>query len=155
VVAAGLGDIDRARDLAAVARAKATQRAASSVMGWAPWAEGEVRLAAGEPAAESFASALTQMRRHGTPLRRVEVLTGLALAVDEPEIAAAAVAAAIAVRDEQHMVLPPGIAARLDEVWERWASIVGTDRWAQKVSDLSARPHDELLDLLARGVAAG
>ena len=123
-------------------------------MGWAPWAEGEVRLAAGEQAAGSFARALTQMRRHGFPLRRVEVLTGLALAVDEPELAAAATAAAVAVRDEQHMVLPAGIAARLDQVWKRWASIVGTDRWAQQVGDLSARPHDELLDLLARGLAA-
>ena len=154
VVAAGLGDIERARDLATVALATATQRAASSVMGWALWAEGEVRLAAGEQAAGSFASALTQMRRHSTPLRRVEVLTGLALAVDEPEIAAAAAAAAVAVRDEQHMVLPPGVAARLDETRKRWASTVGTDRWAQQVSDLSARPHDELLDLLTRGPAA-
>ena len=154
VVAAGLGDIERARDLAAVALAKATQRAIGSVMGWALWAEGEVRLTGGEQAAGSFARALTKMRRHGFPLRRVEVLTGLALAVDEPESAAAAAAAAVAARDEQHMVLPAGIAARLDEIWKRWASIVGTDRWAQRVSDLSTRPHDELLDLLARGLAA-
>jgi predicted ATPase/DNA-binding XRE family transcriptional regulator len=150
VVAAGLGDIERARDLAAVALATATQRAASSVMGWALWAEAEVRLAAGEQAAGSFASALTQMRRHSTPLRRVEVLTGMALAVDDAELAAAATAAALAVRDEQHMVLPPGIAARLDEIWKRWSSIVGTDRWAQSVVDASARSYDELLDLLAR-----
>jgi hypothetical protein len=52
------------------------------------------------------------------------------------------------------MVLPPGIAARLDEVWERWASIVGTDRWAQSVVDLSAQSYDELLDLLVRALAA-
>ena len=51
------------------------------------------------------------------PQRRVEVLTGLALAVDEPESAAAA-AAAVVVRDE-HMPLPAGIAARLDEKWKR------------------------------------
>ena len=154
VVAAGLGDVERARDLAAVALAKATQRAVSSVMGWALWAEGEVRLTAGEQAAGSFARALTQMRRHSFPLLRVEVLTGLALAVDESESAAAAAGAAVSVRDEQHMVLPAGIAARLDEVWKRWASIVGTDRWAQQVADLSARPHDELLDLLVRRLAA-
>jgi hypothetical protein len=143
-----------ARDLAAVALAKATQRAIGSVMGWALWAEGEVRLAGGEEAAGSFAKALTKMRRYGFPLRRVEVLTGLALAVDEPEIAVAAAAAALAESDEQHMVLPAGIAARLDEIGKRWASIVGTDRWAQRLSDLSTRPHDELLDLLARGLAA-
>ena len=154
VVAAGLGDIERARELAAVALATATQRAASSVMGWALWAEGEVRLAAREQAAGSFASALTLMRRHSTPLRRAEVLSGLALAVDDAELAAAATAAAVAVRDEQGMVLPLLVAARLDEVWERWAPIVGTDRWAQRVSDLSAQPHDELLDLLARELAA-
>jgi predicted ATPase/transcriptional regulator with XRE-family HTH domain len=154
VVAAGLGDIERAHDLAAVALAKATQRALSSVMGWALWAEGEVRLTGGEQAAGSFAGALTKMRRHSFPLRRVEVLTGLALAVDEPGIAAAAAAAAVAVRDEQHMVLPPGIAARLDDIGKRWASSVGTDQWAQQVSDLSTRPHDELLGLLARRLAA-
>ena len=154
VVAAGLGDIERARELAAVALATATQRAASSVMGWALWAEGEVRLAAREQAAGSFASALTVMRRHSTPLRRAEVLSGLALAVDDAELAAAATAAAVAVRDEQGMVLPLLVAARLDEVWERWAPIVGTDRWAQRVSDLSSQPHDELLDLLARQLAA-
>ena len=78
----------------------------------------------------------------------------MALAVDDAELAAAATAAAVAVRDEQHMVLPPGIAARLDRVWERWAPIAGKDRWAQQVSDLSARPHDELLELLVRGLAA-
>jgi hypothetical protein len=94
------------------------------------------------------------MRRHSFPLRRVEVLTGLALAVDEPEIAAVAAAAGVAVRDEQHMVLPAGIAARLDDIWTRWASSVGTDQWAQRVSDLSTRPYDELLDLLARRLAA-
>ena len=148
MVAAGLGDIERARDLATVALAKATQRAVGTAMGDALWAEGEVRLAAGEQAAGTFARALTQMRRHGTPLRRVEVLTGLALTVDDAEIAAAATAAAIAVRDQQHMVLPAGIAARLDEVRERWASVVGTERWAQSVADLSTRPPDELLDLL-------
>jgi len=154
VVAAGLGDIDRARDLAAVALAKATQRALGSVMGWALWAEGEVRLAGGEQAAGSFAEALTTMRRHSFPLRRVEVLTGLALAVDEPEIAAAAAAATVAVRDEQHMVLPARIAARLDHTYERWTANLGTDQWTQRVSDLSTRPHDELLDLLARRLAA-
>jgi len=154
VVAAGHGDIERARDLAAVALTKATQRADRAAMGWALWAEGEVRLTAGEQAAGPFAQALTKMRRHSFPLRRVEALTGLALTVDEPEIAAAAAAAAVAVRDEQHMVLPAGIAARLDEIWKRWASIVGTDQWAQRVSDLSTRPHDELLDLLARRLAA-
>jgi hypothetical protein len=74
----------------------------------------------------------------------------MALAVDDAELAAAATAAALAVRDEQHMVLPPGIAARLDEIWKRWSSIVGTDRWAQSVVDASARSYDELLDLLAR-----
>jgi predicted ATPase len=154
VVAAGLGDIERARDLAAVALAKATQRADRAAMGWALWAEGEVRLTGGEQAAGSFAGALTKIRRHSFPLRRVEVLTGLALAVDEPGIAAAAAAAAVAVRDEQHMVLPAGIAARLDDIWRRWAASVGTDQWAQRVSDLSTRPHDELLDLLARRLAA-
>jgi predicted ATPase/transcriptional regulator with XRE-family HTH domain len=154
VVAAGLGDIERARQLAEIALTKATQRALSSVMGWALWAEGEVRLTAGEDAAGSFAKALTKTRGHSLLLQRVEVLTGLALAVDEPEIAAAAAAAAIAVRDEQQMALPAGIAARLDEIWRRWGSIVGTDRWAQRVSDLSTQPHHELLDVLARGLAA-
>ena len=123
-------------------------------MGRALWAEGEVRLTGGEQAAGSFARALTHMRRHSLPLRRVEALLGLALAVDEPEIAAAATAAAVAVRDEQDMVLPPRVAARLGDVWERWASIVGTDRWAQQVSDMSARPHDELPDQFVRGLAA-
>ena len=136
VVAAGLGDIERARDLAAVALATATQRADSTVMGWALWAEGEVRLTAGEQAAGSFARALTQMRRHGTPLRRVEVLTGLALAVDDAEIAAAATAATVAVRDEQHMVLPPGIAARLDESM----GAVGIDRRHRPMGAAGERP---------------
>jgi predicted ATPase/transcriptional regulator with XRE-family HTH domain len=154
VVASGLGDIERARHLAAVAIANATQRADSTAFGDALWAEGEVRLTGGEHASGIFARALTQMRRHGTPLRRIEVLTGLALTVDEPEIAAAATAATVAVRDEQHMVLPAGIAARLDEVRERWAAIVGTERWAQSMADLSTRPHDELLDQLVRSLAA-
>jgi predicted ATPase len=154
VVASGLGDIERARHLAAVAIANATQRADSTAFGDALWAEGEVRLTGGEHASGIFARALTQMRRHGTPLRRIEVLTGLALTVDESEIAAAATAATVAVRDEQHMVLPAGIAARLDETWERWAAIVGTERWAQSVADLSTRSHDELLDQLVRHLAA-
>jgi tetratricopeptide (TPR) repeat protein len=150
VVAAAHGDIERARELAAVALTKATQRADRAAMGWALWAEGEVRLSAGEQAAGLFAQALTKLRHHAFPLRRVEVLTGLALAVDEPEIAAAAAAAAVAVRDEHHMVLPARIAARLSDIWQRWASSIGTDQWEQQVSDLSTRPHDELLDLLAR-----
>ncbi len=154
VVAAGLGEIERARHLAAVAVSNATQRADSTTVGDALWAEGEVRLSGGEQAAGSFARALTSMGRLGFPLRRAEVLTGLALTVDDAEIAAAATAATIAVRNEQHMVLPAGIAARLDETWERWAAIVGTDRWAQSVADLSARPHAELLDQLVRGLAA-
>jgi hypothetical protein len=154
VVAAGLGDIERARDVAAVALAKATQLAYRTAMADALWADGEVRLSVGEHAAGSFARALTMMRRHGLPLRRVEVLTGLALAVDDAEIAAAATAAAAAVRDDQHMVLPAGLAARLDSVRERWASTIGADRWAQWVDDMSTRPHDELLDLLRRVLAA-
>ena len=121
VVAAGLGDIERARDLAAVALANATESADSTAMGWALWAEGEVRLAGGEQAAGSFARALRNMRRYSLPLRRLEALTGLALAVDDAEIAAAATAAAVALRDQQHMVLP-GVAARLDEVSQRWAA---------------------------------
>ena len=83
-------------------------------MGWALWAEGEVRLTGGEQAAGSFARALKNMGRYSLPLRRLEALTGLALAVDDAEIAAAATAAAVALRDDQHMVLP-GVAARLDE----------------------------------------
>ena len=154
VVAAGHGDIERARDLASVALTKATQRADRAAIGWALWAEGEVRLAAGEQAAGLFAQALTKLRHHAFPLRRVEVLTGLALAVDEPEIAAAAAAAAVAVRDEHHMVLPARIAARLNDIWKRWASSIGTDEWAQQVSDMSTRPHDELWDLLTRRRAA-
>jgi hypothetical protein len=51
-------------------------------------------------------------------------------------------------------VLPTGVAARLDRICERWASIVGADRWAHCVGDMSARPHDELRDLLARAFAA-
>jgi len=122
-------------------------------MGAALWAEGEVRLTAGDEAAGSFARAFMNLR-HGRPLRRVEVLTGLALAVGDAEIAAAATAAAVALRDDQQMVLPTGVAARLDRIWERWASIVGADRWAQCVGDMSARPHDELRDLLVRALAA-
>ena len=122
-------------------------------MGWALWAEGEVRLAAGQQAAGSFARALRNMRRYSLPLRRLEALTGLALTVDDAEIAAAATAAAVALRDQQHMVLP-GVAARLDEVSRRWAAIVGAERWAQSVADLSTRPHDELLDQLVRALAA-
>ena len=123
VVAAGLGDIERARDLAAVALTKATQRAAA---GHGMGAVGGGRGAAhrGRAGRRILRPGAHEMRRHGFPLRRVEVLTGLALAVDEPEIAAAAAAAAVAVRDEQHMVLPAGIAARLDEIWEA----VGIDR---------------------------
>jgi hypothetical protein len=94
------------------------------------------------------------LRRHGRPLRRIEVLTGLALATGDAETAAAATAAAVALRDDQQMVLPAGVAARLDRIWERWASIVGADQWAKCVGDLSARPHDELRDLLARSFAA-
>ncbi len=154
VVAAGLGDIERARDLAAVALANATQLANRFAMAEAVWAEAEVRLTAGEQAAGSFARALTTMGRHGAPLRRVEMLTGLALTIDDAEIAAAATAAAVTVRDQQHMVFPAGIAARLDEVSQRWAAIVGADRWAQWVGHLSTRPHDELLDLLVRALAA-
>jgi hypothetical protein len=154
VAAAGLGEIERARDLAAGALAKATQLGDGTAMGAALWAEGEVRLTAGEEAAGSFARAFTNLRRHSKPLRRVEVLTGLALAVGDAEIAAAATAAAVALRDDQQMVLPAGVAARLDCIWERWASIVGTDRWALYVADMSARPHDELRDLLVRAFAA-
>ncbi len=153
VVAAGLGDVERARDFAAVALANATESADSTAMGWALWAEGEVRLTGGEQAAGSFARALRNMRRYSLPLRRLEALTGLALTVDDAEIAAAAIAAAVALRDQQHMVLP-GVAARLDEVSQRWAAIVGADRWAQWVGDLSTRPHGELLDLLVRALAA-
>jgi predicted ATPase/transcriptional regulator with XRE-family HTH domain len=154
VAAAGLGEIERARDLAADALTKATQRGDGTAMGAALWAEGEVRLTAGEEAAGSFARAFMNLRRHGKPLRRVEVLTGLALAVGDAEIAAAATAAAVALRDDQQMVLPAGVAARLDRIRERWASIVGADRWAQCVGDMSARPHDELRDLLVRAFAA-
>jgi predicted ATPase/DNA-binding XRE family transcriptional regulator len=153
VVAAGLGDIERARDLAAIGLAKATQLAYRFAMADALWAEGEVRLTAGEQAAGTFARALTNMGRHGLPLRRVEVLTGLALAVDDAEIAAAATAAAVAVGDQHQVVLPAAVAARLDEIRERWASIVGANRWAQLVGDMSARPH-ELVDLLVRDLPA-
>jgi tetratricopeptide (TPR) repeat protein len=153
VAAAGLGEIERARDLAAVALTKATQLGVGTAMGAALWAEGEVRLTAGEEATGSFARAFMNLRRHGKPLRRVEVLTGLALAVGDAEIAAAATAAAVALRDDQQMVLPAGVAARLDRICERWASIVGADRWAQCVDDMSARPHDELGDLLVRALA--
>ena len=153
VVAAGLGDIERARDLAAIALAKATEIADSTAMGWALWAEGEVRLTRGEQAAGSFARALKNMRRYSLPLRRLEALTGLAFAVDDSEIAATAIAAAVALRDDQHMVLP-GVDTRLDEVSQRWAAVVGADRWAQWVGHLSARPHDELLDLLVGALAA-
>ena len=138
VVAAGLGDIERASDLAALALANATESADSTAMGWALWAEGEVRLTGGEQAAGSFARALRNMRRYSLPLRRLEALTGLALAVDDAEIAAAATAAAVALRDDQHMVLP-GVAARLDEVSQRWAAVVGADRWAQWVGHSSTR----------------
>jgi hypothetical protein len=154
VAAAGLGEIERARDLTAIALTKATQLGDGTAMGAALWAEGEVRLTAGEEAAGSFARAFMNLRRHGRPLRRVEVLTGLALAVDDAEVAATATAAAVAVRDEQQMVLPGGVAARLDEVRERWAAIVGTDRWAQWVSELSARRYDELVDLLVGAAEA-
>jgi predicted ATPase len=153
VAAAGLGEIERARDLAAVALTKATQLGDGTAMGAALWAEGEVRLTAGDEAAGSFARAFMNLR-HGRPLRRVEVLTGLALAVGDAEIAAAATAAAVALRDDQQMVLPTGVAARLDRICERWASIVGADRWAQCVGDMTARPHDELGDLLVRAFAA-
>ena len=153
VVAAGLGDTERARDLAAVALAKATERADSIAMGWALWAEGEVRLIGGDQAAASFAKALTHMQHYSLPLRRLEALTGLAVAVDNPEIALAATAAAVALRDDQHMVLP-GIADRLDEITQRWAAIVGADRWAQWVHHLPMRPHDELLDRLIRALSA-
>ena len=154
VVAAGLGDIERAGDLARVALANATQLAYRTAMAAALWAEAEVRLTGGEQAAGTFAKALTNMGRHSFPLGRVEVLTGLALTVDDVEIAAAATAAAVTVRDQQHMLLPAGVAARLDEMCARWASIVGTERWTQSVVDLSTRPHDELLDLLVRALAA-
>jgi hypothetical protein len=148
VVVAGLGDIERSRHLAAVARDKATQRADGTAMGEALWAEGEVLLAAGEPAVESFTKALSAMRAHSMPLRRVEALTGLAVAVDDAETAATATAAAITVRDEQHMVLPTAVAARLDEASQRWASTVGTTNWTQQLDELSKRPHAQLLDLL-------
>jgi predicted ATPase/transcriptional regulator with XRE-family HTH domain len=154
VAAAGLGELDRARDLASVALTKATELGDGTAMGAALWADGEVRLAAGEEAAGSFALAFMNLRRHGQPLRRVEVLTGLALAVADAETAAAAAAAAVALRDDQQMVLPAGVAARLDRIWDRWASIVGADRWAQCMGDMSARPHDELPDLLVRAFAA-
>jgi predicted ATPase/transcriptional regulator with XRE-family HTH domain len=154
VAVAGLGEVDRARDLASVALTKATQLGNGTAMGAALWAEGEVRLTAGEEAAGSFARAFTNLRRHGRPLLQIEVLTGLALAVDDVEIAAAATAAAGALRDDQHMVLPAGVAARLDRICERWAPIVGADRWALCVGDMSARPHDELPDLLVRAFAA-
>jgi hypothetical protein len=154
VAAAGLGEIQRARNLASDALTKATRLGDGTAMGAALWAEGEVRLTAGEEAAGSFARAFMDLRRHGRPLRRVEVLTGLALATREAEIAAAATAAAVALRDDQRMVLPPGVAARLDRICERWAPIVGADRWAQCVRDMSAQPQDELRDLLVRAVAA-
>jgi predicted ATPase/transcriptional regulator with XRE-family HTH domain len=154
VAAAGLGEIERARELASVALTKATQLGDGTAMGAALWAEGELRLTAGEDAAGSFARAFMNLRRHGRPLRRIEVLTGLALATGDAETAAAATAATVALRDDQQMVLPAGVAARLDRIGERWTSIVGADQWAKCVSDLSARPHDELRDLLARSFAA-
>jgi predicted ATPase/transcriptional regulator with XRE-family HTH domain len=153
VAAAGLGEIDRARDLASVAVAKATQLGIGTAMGAALWAEGEVRLTAGEEATGSFTRAFTNLRGHGRPLLQIEVLTGLALAVDDVEIAAAATAAAVAVRDDQHMVLPAGVAGRLDRICERWGPIVGADRWTRYVGDMSARPHDELPDMLVRAFA--
>ena len=154
VAAAGLGEIDRARDLASVALIKATQLGMGTAVGAALWAEGEVRLNAGEEAAGAFAQAFTNLRRHGRPLLQIEVLTGLALSVDDVEIAAAATAAAVALRDDQHMVLPAGVAARLDRIRDRWAPIVSADRWAQCLGAMSARPRDELPDLLVRAFAA-
>jgi predicted ATPase/transcriptional regulator with XRE-family HTH domain len=154
VAAAGLGEIERARELASVALSKATLLGDGTAMGAALWAEGEVRLTAGEEAAGSFARAFMNLRRHGRPLRRIEVLTGLALATGDAEIAAAATAAAVVLRDDQQMVLPAGVAARLDRLGKRWASIVGADQWAKCIGDLSARPHDELRDLLVRSFAA-
>jgi len=154
VAAAGLGEIDRARDLASVALTKATQLGMGTAVGAALWAEGEVRLNAGEEAAGAFAQAFTNLRRHGRPLLQIEVLTGLALSVDDVEIAAAATAAAVALRDDQHMVLPAGVAARLDRIRDRWAPIVSADRWAQCLGAMSARPRDELPDLLVRAFAA-
>jgi predicted ATPase/transcriptional regulator with XRE-family HTH domain len=154
VAVAGLGEVAQAPDPTSVALTKATQLGNGTAMGAALWAEGEVRLTAGEEAAGSFARAFTNLRRHGRPLLQIEVLTGLALAVDDVEIAAAATAAAGALRDDQHMVLPAGVAARLDRICERWAPIVGADRWALCVGDMSARPYDELPDLLVRAFAA-
>jgi hypothetical protein len=82
------------------------------------------------------------------PLRRIEALSGLAIAAGEADIAATATAAIIAVRDEQHMALPAGVASRLDQAGQRWAAIIGADQWTQHVDALTTRPHDELLDLL-------
>jgi predicted ATPase/DNA-binding XRE family transcriptional regulator len=154
VVAAGLGDIERARHLAAVALATANQRADRSAMGDALWAEGEVLLAAGEQAADSYTRAITCMGTHSMPLRRVEALTGLALSVDDADVAATATAAATTIRDEQHMVLPAAISARLDENAQRWASIIGAEQWTQRLEALTTRPHDELLHLLVGDRAA-
>jgi predicted ATPase/transcriptional regulator with XRE-family HTH domain len=154
VAVAGLGEIERAHDLASVALGKATQLGDGTAMGAALWAEAEVRLTAGHEAAASFAQAFANLRRHGRPLLRVEVLTGLALAVDDAEVAAAATAAAVALRDDQEMLLPAGVAARLERVRERWASIVGADRWDQCVGGASERQPDELQDRLVRVVLA-
>jgi predicted ATPase/transcriptional regulator with XRE-family HTH domain len=153
VVAAGLGEIEQARDYAARSLVTATRLGYRFAMGDALWADGEVRLSGGEDAAGSFARAFTITRRHGLPLRRVEVLTGLALAVDDAEIAAVATAAAFAARNDEQIVFPARIAARLDGVRQRWVSTVGSERWAQSVDGMSARPRDELLELLARVLA--
>jgi hypothetical protein len=154
VVAAGLGDIERAHHLAAVALATATQLAYRYAVADALWAEGEVLLAAGEQAADSYTRAITCMGTHSMPLRRVEALTGLALSVDDADVAATATAAATTIRDEQHMVLPAAISARLDENAQRWASIIGAEQWTQRLEALTTRPHDELLHLLVGDRAA-
>jgi predicted ATPase/transcriptional regulator with XRE-family HTH domain len=154
VVAAGVGDLDRARELSEDAVAKASLRADSMAMGVALWAEGEVRLATGAPAVESFVKALTSMGRNGLSLRRVEALVALAFAVDDADVAATAIFAAIAIRDEQHVVFPASVAARLDEIRLRWTSIIGLDQWNRRMDELAARPDDELLDLLIRTIAA-
>jgi hypothetical protein len=113
-----------------------------------------VRPQFGHLAADRSPGAFMNLRRHGRPLRRIEVLTGLALATGDAETAAAATAAVVALRNDQQMVLRAGVAARLDNIGKRWAAIVGADQWAKCVGDLSARPHDELRDLLVRSFAA-
>ncbi|MGH9231331.1 MAG: hypothetical protein ACRD07_21825 [Acidimicrobiales bacterium] len=155
VVALDLGHMGRAADLAALSMARAKEAGDGFARCEALWADGEVRLACGEPSDEVFREGLAHAHEHGRcgPMRQLELLAGLAFGCDRLDVAARCVAVANAILEADMIVLPSGVTTRLEVVHDRSTGVVGTERWAQHIADASTRPINELLSALARIVS--